>query len=300
MNYEKLYRYEGQKSGGEKAFSLKAQKTDKTPGISDPDRADALIRENIQKLAEMQEKLYAQDRYAVLIIFQAMDAAGKDGTVSHVMSGVNPQGCDVHSFKTPTDRDLNHDFLWRANMCLPERGRIGIFNRSYYEEVLVVKVHPELVLNQRIPKARSLADIDRDFWENRYEDIVNYESYLSRNGFVIIKFFLHLSKEEQKNRFLKRIENGDKNWKFSAADMRERAFWDDYQRAYQDAINKTSTPKNPWYVVPADNKWFTRLAVSGIINERIRKLKLEYPAVTDQQRDELDAIRRQLLGEQAD
>jgi len=298
MNYEKLFRFKGSKgSKGEKAFSLEDQKTNTTPGISDAEKASALLQEHVQKLAVMQEMLYAQDKYSVLIIFQAMDAAGKDGTVSHVKSGINPQGCDVHSFKVPSAAELNHDFLWRTNACLPERGRIGIFNRSYYEEVLVVKVHPELILGQRLPGIQTQDDIGKAFWRSRYTDIVNYEDYLNRNGTVIIKFFLHLSKDEQKRRFLKRIDEADKNWKFSSADIRERALWDDYQKAYQDAISKTSTPDNPWYIIPADNKWFTRLAVSGIINERIGKLKLAYPEVTDTQKAELAKIRQQLLDE---
>jgi len=306
MNYEKLYRFKGpgdskkeskKGSKNEKPLSLKDQKTNATPGISDTEKASAMLREHVQRLAVMQEKLYAQDKYAVLIIFQAMDAAGKDSTICHVMSGVNPQGCDVHSFKTPSAAELSHDFLWRTNACLPERGRIGIFNRSYYEEVLVVKVHPELILNQRLPGIRTVDDIDKNFWQGRYADIVNYENYLNSNGVVIIKFFLHLSKDEQKKRFLKRIDETDKNWKFSTADIKERMLWDDYQKAYQDAISNTATPANPWYIIPADNKWFTRLAVSSIINERIVKLKLEYPEVTDTQRTELAKIRQQLLDE---
>ena len=227
---------------------------------SDKKAAQAVLAEGVELLAALQDKLYAQDRWAVLLIFQAMDAAGKDGTIKHVMSGVNPQGCQVSSFKAPSSVDLDHDYLWRANQCLPERGRIGIFNRSYYEETLVVRVHPEMLARQTLaPKL-----MGDDIWTHRFHDIRHYEEYLARNGVVVRKFFLHLSKQEQKRRFLERLEKPEKNWKFSASDIQERAYWDDYMRAYEDMIRHTASAVAPWYVVPADNKWFTRLVVAAV------------------------------------
>ena len=229
----------------------------------------------VEALAELQDKLYAQDRWAVLLIFQAMDAAGKDGAIKHVMSGVNPQGCQVYSFKAPSAEDLDHDYLWRCMKCLPERGRIGIFNRSYYEETLVVRVHPEFLEKQKLPPEL----VTKDIWKERFEDIRSFERYLTRNGVVIRKFFLHVSKKEQKKRFLERLENPEKNWKFSANDVKERGFWDDYMEAYEDMIRNTATKEAPWYVVPADNKWFTRVVVAAAVIDALDSLDLQYPKV---------------------
>jgi PPK2 family polyphosphate:nucleotide phosphotransferase len=262
-------------------------------GIDDKQRAQELLERGIVDLAEMQEKLYAQDRWGVLLIFQAMDAAGKDGTIKHVMSGINPQGCQVFSFKAPSPEDLDHDFLWRTTKCLPERGRIGIFNRSYYEEVLVVRVHRELLGRQRLPE-RLVGD---DVWEQRFEDIAAFERYLARNGYLILKFFLHVSRDEQKKRFLERIERPEKNWKFSNADAREREHWDRYMEAYEDMIRHTATPHAPWFVVPADHKWFTRLAVAAAIHDALGRLDLAFPKVDAAKKRELAAARATLLAE---
>ena len=259
----------------------------------DKPRAKEALAIGVQALAQFQERLYAQDRWAVLLIFQAMDAAGKDGAIKHVMSGVNPQGCLVSSFKAPSSEELNHDYLWRCLKCLPERGRIGIFNRSYYEEVLVVRVHPEYLKKQKLPPDL----VTKDIWEERYEDIRNVEQYLTRNGIVIRKFFLHVSKKEQKKRFLERLENPDKNWKFSSADAREREFWDDYMEAYEDMIRHTATEEAPWYVVPADNKWFTRVVVAAAVVHTLDSLDLEFPKVDEAKRKELKAARAVLLRE---
>jgi PPK2 family polyphosphate:nucleotide phosphotransferase len=238
-------------------------------------------------LAQLQERLYAQDRWAVLLIFQAMDAAGKDGAIKHVMSGINPQGCQVHSFKAPSPEDLDHDYLWRCLKRLPERGRIGIFNRSYYEEVLVVRVHKELLERQKLP----LSLVTKSIWEDRYEDIRNVERYLTRNGVVIRKFFLHVSKKEQKERFLERLDNPDKNWKFSMGDAAERGHWEEYQEAYEDLIRATATRHAPWYVVPADKKWFTRVVVGAAIIDALGSLDLKFPEVDDEKKKELAAAR---------
>jgi PPK2 family polyphosphate:nucleotide phosphotransferase len=243
-------------------------------------------------MAELQDKLYAQNRWGLLLIFQAMDAAGKDGVIKHVMSGVNPQGCQVYSFKTPSTEELGHDYMWRTMKCLPERGRIGIFNRSYYEEVLVVRVHPELLANERIPPAL----VTKNIWDDRFQDICHWESYLSHNGFVIRKFFLNVSKKEQKKRFLARLQQPEKNWKFSAADLRERERWDDYMNAYQDMIVNTATPHAPWFIIPADNKWFTRLAVAAAVVDTLEDLELSYPKLDPQKRKELEAAKKALLG----
>ena len=243
------------------------------------------------QLAEFQDKLYAQDRWSLLLIFQAMDAAGKDGTIKHVMSGVNPQGVQVYSFKAPSPEELDHDYLWRCMRGLPERGRIGIFNRSYYEEVLVARVHPEILERQKLPPQL----VTKHIWDERYEDIRNFERYLARNGVVIRKFFLHVSKGEQKRRFLARLDEPEKNWKFSASDVAERGYWKDYQRAYEDAIRETATEEAPWYVVPADHKWFTRLVVAAAIVDALAGLGLHYPKVTPEQRRALAAARRELL-----
>jgi len=247
-------------------------------------------------LAELQDVLYAQDQWSILLIFQAMDAAGKDGAIKHVMSGVNPQGCQVFSFKSPSAEDLKHDFLWRCLKCLPERGRIGIFNRSYYEETLVVRVHSEFLAKQKIPPQL----ITKNVWEDRFEDIRNVERYLGRNGVVIRKFFLHVSADEQKKRFLERLDNPAKNWKFSANDARERGFWKDYMKAYEDMICNTATDDAPWFVVPADNKWFTRVVVAAAVIDALDSLDLQYPEVGETQRKELAAAKKELLANDGD
>jgi PPK2 family polyphosphate:nucleotide phosphotransferase len=254
-------------------------------------KAKEALAMGVEALADLQERLYAQDNYAVLCIFQAMDAAGKDGAIKHVMSGVNPQGCQVHAFKAPTSEDLDHDYLWRCMKVLPNRGHIGIFNRSYYEETLVVRVHPEFLKRQKIPPAL----VTKGIWKERFEDIRNFEQYLTRNGVVILKFFLHVSKQEQKRRFLERLEIPEKNWKFSAADLQERAFWDDYMEAYEDMIRHTATEDAPWYVVPADNKWFTRCIVAAAIIEKLAGLDLKFPEVDKVKLKELAAARAALM-----
>jgi PPK2 family polyphosphate:nucleotide phosphotransferase len=259
----------------------------------DEEAAKEALREGVELLAEFQDKLYAQDRWSLLLVFQAMDAAGKDGTIKHVMSGVNPQGVQVYSFKAPSDEELDHDYLWRSMVRLPERGRIGIFNRSYYEEVLVVRVHPEILEREKLPPPL----VTKDLWEERYEDIRNFERYLSRNGVVVRKFFLHVSKAEQKRRFLARLQNPEKNWKFSAADIKERGHWKDYQRAYEDAIRATATKHAPWFVVPADQKWFTRLVVAAAIVDTLSQIHLQYPILDAAKRKALETARRQLLRE---
>jgi len=255
------------------------------------EHAGEILEQNLAHLTVMQELLYADDRYSLLLVFQAMDAAGKDGTIKHVMSGVNPQGCQVFSFKKPSSEDLDHNFLWRYMKNLPERGRIGIFNRSYYEDVLVVKVHPELI--QNIPEVK----VDESFWEGRYQDINALERHLVRNGTVVLKFFLNVSKEEQKKRFMERLGRREKNWKFSASDLAARGRWDDYMDAYEDAINATSTEWAPWYIVPADHKWATRAIVADIITTSLRGLDLKFPEVTDAQLKLLDEARLALQNE---
>lgn len=252
------------------------------------------IAKDIKVLKENQEMLYAQDRRSVLILFQAMDAAGKDSMIEHVMSGVNPQGCSVTSFKSPTSRELDHDYLWRIHREVPSRGDIKIFNRSHYEDVLITRVHPEILVGNHLPDIWDVKDIDEAFYQKRYKQIKHYEDYLADQGVVILKFFLHLSKEEQKKRFIRRIEIPEKNWKFSEADVKERQYWDQYQAAYEQAINATSTKVNPWYVIPADDKWYSRHLVSEIINERIEELNLSYPEVTDDRRVELQNILKAL------
>ena len=259
-----------------------------------PKKSDAkkLLTENIKRMAELQDKLYAQDKYSLLIVFQAMDAAGKDGTIKHVMSGLNPQGTQVTSFKQPSSTELDHGYLWRINNALPERGRIGIFNRSHYEEVLVVRVH-NLVVNQKIPDKFK----NNKIWDLRYKQINEFEKYLYENGMIILKFFLHVSKDEQKKRFLKRIDDTAKNWKFSMSDIEERKFWNEYQKAYQEAISATSKKHSPWYVIPADKKWFARLAVSQVIVETMKKLKPAYPKLEKSKTDELLKAKESLLKE---
>lgn len=257
----------------------------------DKPRVKEMLKSGIERLAEYQERLYADNRRALLLIFQAMDAAGKDSAIKHVMSGLNPQGCEVTSFKAPSEEELDHDFLWRCHKRCPERGRIGIFNRSYYEEVLVVRVHPEWLERQRLPR------ISNAIWKERYADICAFERYLTRNGTVVRKFFLHVSKEEQKRRFLDRIENPEKHWKFSAADVRERRHWADYMRAYEEMIRNTATRDAPWFVVPADNKWFTRMVVASVVIETLAALDLNYPVVDASRRNELEAAKDELLRE---
>ncbi len=254
-------------------------------------RAKEGLERGIEVLAELQDILYAQDRWSVLIVFQAMDAAGKDGTIKHVMSGVNPQGCDVHSFKAPSAEELDHDYLWRCMKALPNRGHIGIFNRSYYEETLAVRVHPEFLAGQKLPEAC----VTKHVWKERFQDIRAFERYLARNGTIILKFFLHVSKDEQKRRFLERLDLPRKNWKFSANDAKERAFWDDYMRAYEETIRATASKHAPWYVVPADNKWFTRVVVASAIVDALASLDLSYPKVGAAKRAELAEARAGLL-----
>ncbi len=274
-----------------KRFKLSDYDPGDTWKMKSKEHAEKWLTEGVARLSEMQDKLYAQNQWAVLLIFQAMDAAGKDGTIKHVMSGINPQGCQVFSFKAPSSEDLSHDFLWRSTKCLPERGRIGIFNRSYYEEVLVVRVHPDFLARQRLPAQL----VTEDIWQQRFQDINAFERYLARNGVLIRKFFLNVSKKEQKERFLKRLEEPGKNWKFSAADMLERQRWDDYQSAYQEMIARTGTKHAPWYVVPADHKWFTRLVVAEVILEALESLQLKYPEVSPAKRKELGLVRSRLL-----
>lgn len=257
----------------------------------DKPKAKEALQVGVDLLAELQDMLYAQDKWGVLLIFQAMDAAGKDGAIKHVMSGVNPQGCQVSSFKAPSSEDLDHDYLWRCMKALPERGRIGIFNRSYYEETLVVRVHPELLEKQKIPPTL----IGKKIWKERFEDIRCFERYLSRNGIIVRKFFLHVSPAEQKRRFLERIENPEKNWKFSAGDAAEREHWDEYMEAYEDIIRNTSTKESPWFVVPADNKWFTRVVVAAAIIDALASLDLSYPKVGPEKLKELAAAKKQLM-----
>ena len=260
-------------------------------GSPTKEEAAALLEKNCKRMHLLQEKLYAQDSWGLLIILQALDAAGKDSLIEHVMSGINPQGCEVHSFKRPSDEELDHDYLWRTAKRVPERGRIGIFNRSYYEEVLVVRVHPEFLTRQRLPAGL----VTKNIWRDRAEDINAFERYLTRNGIAVLKFFLHVSKEEQRRRFLARIEEPEKNWKFAPADVEERARWNDYMRAYDEAVRRTSTSDAPWYVVPADQKWFSRLLVSQVIVERLEDMKLAFPRLDRKRRAELQRIRRQLL-----
>ena len=274
-----------------KHFRLKDFDPAECGGHSAKEQAAEVLQEGIVRTAELQDMLYAQDEWAVLLIFQALDAAGKDGIIKHVMSGVNPQGCQVFSFKAPSDPELQHDFLWRTTDKLPERGKLGIFNRSYYEEVLVVRVHSAILKSQKTPPAL----VTKNIWEERYEDIRHFEQHMARSGTVIRKFFLNLSKKEQKVRFLKRLEEPEKNWKFSAADIHERAYWDDYQKAYEDMIANTATEHAPWYVVPADNKWFTRLVVSAVLVETLEGLDLSYPKVDWAKRKELAAAKKLLL-----
>ena len=278
-----------------KAFRLKDIDPGDTGDLQSEDkpRAKEALQMGIEALTELQDMLYAQDRYAVLLVFQAMDAAGKDGAIKHVMSGVNPQGVEVNSFKAPSATELDHDYLWRTHLRIPERGRIGIFNRSYYEEVLVVRVHPELLEKQKLPRKL----VTKDIWTERFEDINNFELYLARNGYAVAKIFLYVSKKAQKERFLERLETPEKNWKFSSADAKERSFWDDYMKAYEDAIRHTATKHAPWYVVPADRKWFARLVVAAAIYDAMAGLDLKFPKVDEAKTQDLAVARAQLVRE---
>ncbi len=266
-------------------------------GFESEKDATKQLDDDIKRLRKLQEKMYADDRHSVLLVFQAMDAAGKDGTIKHVMSGLNPQGCQVYSFKHPSNEEYDHDFLWRHYKALPERGRIGIFNRSHYENVLICKVHPQYVLSERLPNINSVDDINEEFWQKRYKQIRRFEKNITQNGTVILKFFLHLSKDEQRNRFLERIDNPEKNWKFSFGDINERNYWDEYQTAYEDALSNTSLDDAPWYIVPADNKWFTRAAIANIIADKLESLDLSFPDLPKEEKDKLAAARQQLTNE---
>ncbi len=278
MDYDKFRADEG------KTLNLKNHKTDFTGDYKDKTEALEDLEKNVARLAELQDVLYAQNVHALLIIFQAMDAAGKDGAIKHVMSGLNPQGCQVFSFKQPSSEELDHDYLWRCAKSTPERGRLGIFNRSYYEEVLVVRVHPEILQSQQLPIE---VKNDKNIWQKRFNQIRNFEEHLAENGVHVVKFFLNVSKDEQKARFLARIAEPEKNWKFSAFDAKERAFWDEYMKAYEEAMEATSTEKSPWYIIPADKKWFTRVAVSEIIIKKLESLNLHYPVVTEAHKQDL-------------
>jgi len=274
-----------------KGFRLKDFDPGDTCGLKlDKGEARELLQRGTEWLAEEQDILYAQDLWSLLLVFQAMDAAGKDGTIRHVMSGVNPQGCQVFSFKQPSREDLDHDFLWRYAKCLPERGRIGIFNRSYYEEVLVVRVHERILKQQKLPDPL----VTKSIWDERLSDIGHFEDYLARQGTIVLKFFLNVSRKEQKKRFMERLDKPEKNWKFSASDVQERQYWDDYMHAFEEAIRATPSKQAPWYVVPADNKWFSRLLVAAAIVETVEKLELAYPTVDAEKRKELQTMREAL------
>lgn len=274
-------------------FKIKNHPADYSADIKKED-AEGILETIKVQISKLQVELYAENRHALLIIFQGMDAAGKDSAIAHTLSGLNPQGCQVHSFKQPGTEELEHDFLWRHSLALPSAGRIGVHNRSHYEDVLVCKVHPELVLAQHLPGIKAVKDIDDNFWSDRYDSIRNFEKHLTNNGTVIIKFFLNLSKEEQKKRFLERIDDPDKNWKFSASDIAERKYWDDYMKVYEKAINETATDKAPWYVIPADKKWFTRIAISTIMLEVLQGMKLQYPVLPKEEKDRLEEAKKEL------
>ncbi|WP_231459686.1 polyphosphate kinase 2 family protein [Pedobacter sp. Leaf132] len=284
---------------GDRKFSLKNVKTDYTGEYNKEKAKDALVKSKIE-VSQLQEKLYASGKYSLLIIFQAMDAAGKDSAIEHVMSGLNPQGCQVFSFKVPTTEEYEHDFLWRHYKALPERGRIGIHNRSHYENVLVCKVHPNYILSENIPGYANEKDINKDFWTQRYKSIRNFEEHLTANGVVILKFFLNVGKDEQKQRFLDRIEDPTKNWKFSSGDIKERALWKDYMKAYEDAINETATKDVPWHVIPADKKWFARLAISEIIEDKLKSMDLKFPVLDEIEQGKLMETKTALLAEEID
>ena len=266
-------------------------------GFDDEDDTRKHLKKDIKRLRKAQEKLFAHNKYSVLLIFQAMDAAGKDGAIKRVTSGLNPQGCQVFSFKHPSDEEYDHGYLWRHYKALPERGRIGIFNRSHYENVLITKVHPEYILGEQLPQIKSVADVNEKFWNMRYEQIRNFEKTIVDNGTIVLKFFLHLSKDEQKVRFLERIDNPEKNWKFSFGDINERNHWDEYQTAYEQAISETSTKDAPWYIVPADNKWFTRAAIANIVADKLESLDINYPELPQKEKDKLSEAKAKLLVE---
>ncbi|GAA4449585.1 polyphosphate kinase 2 family protein [Rurimicrobium arvi] len=280
-----------------KKVKLSKLETAYDPAGVNKDESELILKQSVEQLSLVQDKLYAYNRYSILIIFQAMDAAGKDGAVSHVMSGLNPQGVRVSSFKVPSSEELDHDYFWRHYKELPARGEIGIFNRSHYENVLVTKVHPEYVLGENLPAVQSVEDMDKDFWNARYKQINRFEKNISENGTIILKFFLHLGKEEQKRRFIERIDNPKKNWKFSTADLKERMYWDKYQEAYEELLQKTSTDYAPWFVIPADNKWSARLAISEIILQEFESLKIHYPKISKAQKEELLKAKEALMNE---
>ena len=275
-------------------FRLSSLDPAATTGFKSKQAAKELFDEQLELLQELQQRLYAENRWALLLIFQGMDASGKDSAIRHVTSSVNPQGCQVHSFKKPSSNELDHDFMWRTHARAPERGQIGIFNRSYYEEVLIVRVHPKILAGQKLP-ARLLS---KNIWQERYEDINAYERYLTRNGIVVLKFFLHLSPEEQKRRFLKRIDTPEKHWKFEPADVEERSHWKDYMHAYEEMVRQTSNKVAPWYAIPADNKWYTRLVVAAAVVQALQSLNLEYPKVDKARLEQLNASRQALLSEE--
>lgn len=287
----KEYRYTG------KDFDIKEAPTWVKDSAPELKVIKKQIKKNVKKIKLAQRMMYARRRYGVLVVFQAMDAAGKDSMISHIFAGVNPVGFKVANFKQPTAEELRHDYLWRINRELPMKGDIGVFNRSYYEDVLVSRVHPEIIVQANLPGVEAIKDVNNHFFDSRYEDIRQYESYLTRNGYLVVKFFLHVSKAEQKQRFLARIDTPEKNWKFSAADTRERQYWDRYQQAYEKAINATATKKNPWYVIPADDKWHSRLIVSDILTKEIDRLPLAYPEVSSENKLALQAARKELLNE---
>ena len=280
-----------------KKVNLKDFDTCYTANFKNKEDAAEMLAKDIARLAELQDMLYAMNKYSLLVVIQAMDAAGKDGTIKHVMTGVNPQGCNVTSFKQPSVEELEHDFLWRVNRAMPKRGMIAIFNRSHYEEVLVTRVHPEYILGQNIPGIDTVDKVDKKFWQKRYEIINNFEKQAYENGTIIIKFFLHVSKDEQKKRFLSRIDEPEKNWKFSTSDVKERQLWDKYMKAFEDAIESTTTDYAPWYVIPADKKWFMRAAVGDIIVGTLEKLDLSYPTITEKEKQELQGAKTLILNE---
>jgi PPK2 family polyphosphate:nucleotide phosphotransferase len=288
MNHQRFLVHPGRK------FRLKDFDPADTGGLKSKETASRKLQRNIAEIARLQDMLYAQDIYAVLMIFQAMDAAGKDSAIKYVMSGINPQGCQVFSFKAPSAEELDHDYLWRSMKALPERGRIGIFNRSYYEEVLIVRVHQEILESEKLPPGKR----GKEFWKERYREINDFERYLVRNGIIVLKFFLNVSKEEQKRRFLKRIDTPEKNWKFSSSDVEERRHWDTYMEAYEQMFRSTSTPWAPWYILPADHKWYTRAAVSDVLAAKLRSLKLAYPRVSKAHRLDLETAKKMLLAEE--
>ena len=283
--------------GHNKEIKLKDWLTDDNEKPVTKSEGEELLKTDIHKLSELQEKLYASNRYSVLIVIQAMDAAGKDSVIKHVMSGLNPQGVTVIPFKTPTHQELEHDYLWRHNIALPARGMVGIFNRSHYENVLVTRVHPEYILNENLPGIQTVSDIDKSFWEKRFRQINHFERILVDNGTVILKFFLHVSKKEQKKRFLERINDPAKNWKFSSADLKERELWKEYRKAYEDMLENTSNLLAPWFVVPADDKWFTRLVLANILVNELSRLDLNYPQLNEQQKKDLENSKKLLTGE---